>query len=114
MVLDELMLCWCICGTNHLFLFGYSFGYFSSGPLGLMFLHGLSMDSDVAVPRTTYAAVPGFSWSAGCTAVKGSVFTGVTVAGRVLGIGLVFSPTAGRFSLPTLSACSCASRTALH
>ena len=45
MVFDELILCWCICGSNHLFLFWYVFGYFGSGHLGLVFLQWLFLGS---------------------------------------------------------------------
>ena len=78
MVFDELQR---ICGSNHLFLFGYSFGYFGFGHLGLMFLHWLSMALDAAVLCTTCTAVPGLCWSAGCTDARGSGFRDITVSG---------------------------------
>ena len=91
MVFDELILCWCICGSNHLF-FGYSFGYFGSGLLGLMFLAWISVGLDAAVVCTTCAAVLGLSWVAVCTTGGGAGFMDVTVTGRGLGIqGLVNS-----------------------
>ena len=68
MVFAGLILCQCICDSKHLFLFGYSFGYFGSGHLGLMFLCWLSLGSDATVPCTT------------CTAFL--VFLGVLVALR--------------------------------
>ena len=37
MVFDELILCQCICGGNHHFLFWYSFGYFGSEVLLIVF-----------------------------------------------------------------------------
>ena len=46
---DELILCWHICCSNQLVLFGYSFGYFGSIHLGLKFLHWLSISLDTAV-----------------------------------------------------------------
>ena len=37
MVFDELIICWLFCDGNHLFLFGYGFGYFSSELLLIVF-----------------------------------------------------------------------------
>lgn len=67
MLFDELILCWYICDSNHLYLFGYSFGYFGSGHLGLVFFHLLSVVSDAAVQFTTCTAVSGLSWGACCS-----------------------------------------------
>ena len=85
-----MILCRCICGSNHLFLFEHGFGYFDSRHLGLMFLNCLSVGSDAAVLCTTCAAVPGLSWGAGCTAARCAGSLGITVAGGAW--GLVHSP----------------------
>src|SRR3712207_5191394 len=93
MVFDELILCQCFCGGNHLFLLGYGFGYFDSSQLCLMFLHWLSARLGAAVPYTTCAAITGLSWGAGCTNTRSPGFTGVIVTGGDLGTqGLVYSP----------------------
>ena len=90
MAFDELILCLCICGSNHLFLFDYGFGWFGSSHLGL---HWISTGLDAAVPCPTCAAVPGLSWDAGCTDASGAGFTGLTVIHRGHGTqGLVDSP----------------------
>ena len=95
MVFDELVLCLCICGSNHFFLFGSRFGYFGSGHLGLVFLHWVSVDLDVFVLCTACAAVFALSLSAYCTTAKDAGFTGVIVAVGGLGTGNLYTaPTA--------------------
>ena len=93
---DELILYQCICGSNHLFLLKYSFGYFGSGLLGLMFLHCVSRGSNAVVLCTTCTAGPELSGGACCTTPRAAGFTVVAVTGRGLGPGdLYIAPIAG-------------------
>ena len=93
MVFDELIICWRICGYNHLLLFEYGFGCFGSGCLGLVVLPWLFSDLHAVVPCITYVTVPQLPGGAGCTTPRGAGFTGVAVAGGGPGAqGLVRSP----------------------
>ena len=82
MVFDELIFYQCICGSNHLFLFGYSFVYFGSGHLSFMFLYWLFVGSDTGVLYTTCASVPGLSWDVGHTTASCAGLTAVAVTGE--------------------------------
>ena len=85
MVFDELIPCWCICGSSPLFLFRYNLGYFGSSHLSLAFLQWLSVVLDATVLCTTSTAVPRLPWGAGCTTARDTRFVDVTVAIRGLG-----------------------------
>ena len=85
MLFDELVLCLFILGVNHFLSFGYSFGFFDSGHLGLVFLHWVFTVSDAAVLCTTCVVAPQLFVGAGCIAAVGAGFLGVAAIGGDLG-----------------------------